>query len=314
MKLKKYISAFILVLISLSLIVPVYADTDENEEPELTEEQIQELKGISTEIETEAESAKNAAYTKILQEFNGCLPAGGIVDNARCNEESISSLTGEKKVEFNRLLQALANREIITTLNEPIGTQNIFLKAQVCQTKFLKDRRGILQPVNDIDNVNRNLANVTDLSDDYFRDKELLITRDKCEEFFVERCTPMNSRQTTVSGGNPLPVQVFCERVQVLFATSGSELAKTYVSLIYKWAAGIIGLLSVIVITWNGISISMAGGDSGKVDNAKTNIIQSLVALAVLFLSGILLYTINPNYFTTRDLQDNPAPTEQPNE
>ena len=47
-----------------------------------------------------------------------------------------------------------------------------------------------------------------------------------------------------------------------------------------------------------------AGGDDGKIGEAKSKIIESLTAIAILFLSGIILYTINPNYFTTSDLQE----------
>lgn len=50
----------------------------------------------------------------------------------------------------------------------------------------------------------------------------------------------------------------------------------------------------------SGIQISMAGGDSGVVDTAKERIQQSLIALALLFLSGIILYAINPFYFRAR--------------
>ena len=88
-----------------------------------------------------------------------------------------------------------------------------------------------------------------------------------------------------------------CQRVQVMRADSGTELIYNYVSMIYKWAATTVGILSVLVMVMGGIQIITAGGDSGKIDNAKKHIMQSLTGLVILFLSGLILYTINPTFF-----------------
>jgi len=88
-----------------------------------------------------------------------------------------------------------------------------------------------------------------------------------------------------------------CQRIQVIHANSGSELIFKYVRMIYLWAAGTIGIVAVFTLVYSGIGISMAGGDSGKIDNFKNRIMQSLIGLVVLFLSGLILYTINPTFF-----------------
>jgi len=88
-----------------------------------------------------------------------------------------------------------------------------------------------------------------------------------------------------------------CQRIQILRANSGTELIYNYVGMIYKWAAGTVGIISVFVMVFGGIEIITAGADSAKIENAKKHIMQSLSGLVILFLSGLILYTINPTFF-----------------
>lgn len=86
--------------------------------------------------------------------------------------------------------------------------------------------------------------------------------------------------------------------VQVFMSQSGVEILYAYIGAIYRWGASIIGVIAVLVIVISGIQISAAGGEQGAVTSAKTRITQSLIGIVVLFLSGIILYTINPTFFT----------------
>ena len=96
----------------------------------------------------------------------------------------------------------------------------------------------------------------------------------------------------------PKEGDVLCQKVQVFYAESGAELLYTYMSRIYKWAAGTIGIVSVLFLVVGGIEMSAAQGDSGKIEKAKGRIQQSLAGLVLLFLSALFLFTINPNFFT----------------
>jgi len=93
------------------------------------------------------------------------------------------------------------------------------------------------------------------------------------------------------------PAKQTCQRVQVLKGKTGVDLIYNYVGMIYKWAAGTIGIITVFTMVYNGILIMSAGGDSAKIEQAKGRITQSLVGLVILFLSGLILYTINPTFF-----------------
>jgi|GEM_PF-2506396 len=89
-----------------------------------------------------------------------------------------------------------------------------------------------------------------------------------------------------------------CNDVMVIISKAGPDMIMGYISMIYTWAASFVGLIAVAVIIISGIQISLSGGDSQAVTNSKDRILKSLAGLAVLFLSGLILYTINPTFFT----------------
>lgn len=91
---------------------------------------------------------------------------------------------------------------------------------------------------------------------------------------------------------------VTCSQGELLEAEGGTGLLTTFIGAIFKWASGIVGIIAVLVMVVSGIQISIAGGDSAKVEEAKTRIMESIMGLAILFLAGLILYTINPNFFT----------------
>lgn len=112
----------------------------------------------------------------------------------------------------------------------------------------------------------------------------------KCVSEYQKICTPSTNTDGTVT--------VTCQRIQVLITKSGIDLLFTYIGIIYRWAAGIIGIISVFYMVFGGIQIATAGEDSQKIETAKEKITQSLAGLVLLFLSALILYTINPNFFT----------------
>ncbi len=106
----------------------------------------------------------------------------------------------------------------------------------------------------------------------------------ECKSCFVNNCTASNT--------------VTCKRIGVYFANSGTELLYSYVGTIYRWSASTIGIICVFYMVYGGIRISSAGDNSGVIDEAKKKMIQSLQGLVILFASAVILYTINPNFFT----------------
>lgn len=73
-------------------------------------------------------------------------------------------------------------------------------------------------------------------------------------------------------------------------------ILQQYTQMIFKFMAGLILLLAVLFIMGSGIMLMTSQDSAGK-ENAKNNIIQVLSGVALLFLSGLILHTINPNFF-----------------
>lgn len=75
------------------------------------------------------------------------------------------------------------------------------------------------------------------------------------------------------------------------------DIISKYVSIVYKWWATVTGLLAVLMLVVWGVQYILSGADPGQKDDAKSRIQQALIALTLLLLSGLILHTINPNFF-----------------
>lgn len=113
----------------------------------------------------------------------------------------------------------------------------------------------------------------------------------KCK---IEESIYFDSLNACLSGtGDP----VFCEPRQWIIADSGAGILKIYIKQIYFIGGGLVGFIAVTVLVVSGIQIAVSGV-SGDISAAKDRIIQSLTGLVLLFLSGLILYTINPTFFS----------------
>lgn len=110
-----------------------------------------------------------------------------------------------------------------------------------------------------------------------------------------EKCVPSSA---TIFDGGDGKDSISCTIQYRVSGASGTEIFANYVGKLYTWAASIVGIIAVLFMVWAGIQISMAGGDSAKIDEGKKKLTQAIIGIAILFLSGLILYTINPNFFT----------------
>jgi hypothetical protein len=79
--------------------------------------------------------------------------------------------------------------------------------------------------------------------------------------------------------------------------SNGLDLLNNYAKMVYRWIASIVGSVCVLIIIFSGIQISLGGVSPDEVQGAKDRVVRSLIGLAVLFLSALILYTINPLFF-----------------
>jgi hypothetical protein len=82
-----------------------------------------------------------------------------------------------------------------------------------------------------------------------------------------------------------------------LSASNGVDLVNQYISMIYAWAASIVGIVAVLIIVVSGIQIIFGGANQELVSSAKNQIMQALLSLVLLFAMALILRTVNPNFF-----------------
>lgn len=87
------------------------------------------------------------------------------------------------------------------------------------------------------------------------------------------------------------------EWVQIIQGQEGGDILAAYAGMVYKWLAGVVGTVAVLLIIVGGIQISTAGASQGQLESGKNRIITALLGLMLLFLSGLILYTLNPTFF-----------------
>jgi len=68
-----------------------------------------------------------------------------------------------------------------------------------------------------------------------------------------------------------------------------------YISGIYKYAIGIVGILAAVTLMIGGVIWLMAGGNASRVGEAKAWIGASLTGLIIALCSYMILYQINPS-------------------
>ncbi len=89
----------------------------------------------------------------------------------------------------------------------------------------------------------------------------------------------------------------YCTPRQWIVGSSGAGILKVFVKQIYIFGAGLVGSVAVVTLVVSGIQISVSGV-AGDISNAKQRIFQAIAGIALLFFSGIILYTINPTFFS----------------
>lgn len=187
----------------------------------------------------------------------------------------------DRSVTINNLYKAIYSQgAVITLLDEPLSNKGLITVLKFCNYKK---------------------TNSTQTS----------IVVNACSEYYVPECptsgptgqphikdTPVTDME---SGNLNLADYAYftCSTKQVIIASSGTGLIQKYLRMVYNLGTAAAGIFAILVIMFNGIKISISGSDESAVDEAKKQIINSLLALTVLFLSGFILYIINPNFFTS---------------
>jgi hypothetical protein len=88
-----------------------------------------------------------------------------------------------------------------------------------------------------------------------------------------------------------------CEPVMVYVSPAGTALLYYYIGQIYRYMATLGGTIAVLILIVGGIMRASAGDNTERITKATAIITKCISGLVLLFLSAIILYAINPNFF-----------------
>jgi hypothetical protein len=74
-------------------------------------------------------------------------------------------------------------------------------------------------------------------------------------------------------------------------------IMEQYVGKVFVFGAGLITILAVIWVIIGGYEIMFSGAAAGDISSGKDKIVKALLGLALVFLSALILHTINPSFF-----------------
>ncbi|MBU0732043.1 pilin [Patescibacteria group bacterium] len=94
---------------------------------------------------------------------------------------------------------------------------------------------------------------------------------------------------------------VFAYKLEVPIGTTTevTDLPQ-YITIVYRFAIGVISLLAVLMIVFGGFNWITAAGNEQRIGDAKSTIIAAIVGLIIALTSYTLLNTINPNLVSMR--------------
>lgn len=75
-------------------------------------------------------------------------------------------------------------------------------------------------------------------------------------------------------------------------------LLYNYLALIYNYLSGIIIAVVILIIIVGGIIMTTSNGNQEGFNTGKSMITKALIGMVIWFLASVILYTINPTFFS----------------
>lgn len=97
--------------------------------------------------------------------------------------------------------------------------------------------------------------------------------------------------------------------------TCGEAITKdsigNYISAIYKYAIGVVGIIAAVVLMFGGVVWLTAGGNQTRISEAKAWIGASLTGVVIAMASYMILSTVNPETVKLRPISLPPVKSER---
>lgn len=94
------------------------------------------------------------------------------------------------------------------------------------------------------------------------------------------------------------------ETLKLVYPWSGAATPGDFISLIYKWALGIVGAAAFGVIIYGAILYTVSAGNASRQQEARNWISGAVWGIVLLLGAYVILYTINPDLVKIRQTQD----------
>ncbi|MEK7640368.1 MAG: lytic transglycosylase domain-containing protein [Patescibacteria group bacterium] len=103
----------------------------------------------------------------------------------------------------------------------------------------------------------------------------------------------------------PLPGSELFNGQEIII--TGNTLGE-YIAALYVFVVSAIGILAAVLVFYGGLKWLTAGGDRGRVQDAKEQISSALIGILLVFAAYLLLLTISPKLVRFTSLEIKPVP------
>lgn len=119
-------------------------------------------------------------------------------------------------------------------------------------------------------------------------------TVDSCD--YITNCTDLTGEEVFASSPEYL--------LEVPLGTTTSITGfNEYIKIIYRFGIGLIALIALFLIVFNGVNWILAGGNDQRIGEAKKGIIGAVIGLIIALSSFLILNTINPKLVSLDEMQ-----------
>ncbi|MFH1537223.1 MAG: lytic transglycosylase domain-containing protein [Patescibacteria group bacterium] len=114
---------------------------------------------------------------------------------------------------------------------------------------------------------------------------------------FVNACTALSGEEGPVADSPEYILEV------PLGNTTSITGFNEYIKILYRFGIGLIALIALFLIVFNGINWILAGGNDQRIGEAKKGIVGAVIGLVIALSSFVILNTINPKLVSLDEME-----------